>query len=245
MHNTPNGIDKYLNVVDKDGWTGNVSYDSSELAKPYKWKKPRRIFVCSMGDLFHKNVRNIHVDFVVNAAAENPQHTFIILTKRAKNMQCYFNGTGLIPDNVWLGFSASTQTEFESGMKEMANINHYPKFVSLEPLIQRVYIDDYVEDIDWVIVGGETGPGARIIHSNWVSQIQVSCGMHGIPFFFKQWGVNLIYNEKNHGDIVIGWAGTKRELGDGTVHIKVANKNLTGRKLNGREYNEYPGGGER
>jgi len=275
MHcsNMPNGIDKYLSVVDKNGWTGNIGIDMDELKKPYKWKKPRRIFVSSMGDLFHENVQYRWINNLMYTIDATPRHTYILLTKRPQFMHNYFMGH-VLPKNVWLGISASTQKELETGLYYLAMFkNCRVRFISLEPLLESISIfnacrttacridfvsrglnaGEIVSDliyggkntINWVIVGGETGPGARPIHYEWVSQIQKYCSAYDIPFFFKQWGENVMY-ETSLPDfvnliffMVIGHGGKKYKIDKDTYHI-IAPKKLTGRTLNGREYNEYP-----
>jgi protein gp37 len=159
------------------------------IDQPLKWKKPRMIFVNSMSDLFHKNVPIEFVDQVFDSMEQSDWHTFQLLTKRSSLMKRYLNKryNGRVPpSHIWNGVSV------EDG-KRKSRIEHLRKsksairFLSIEPLIGPIGKVD-LTGIHWVIVGGESGPGHRPIHIDWVRDVREQCLAQGIPFFFKQWG---------------------------------------------------------
>ncbi len=178
-----------------------VTFHENRLDEPLKWKKPRRIFVCSMGDLFHEDVKESWIDQIMEVIDDCPQHTFLILTKRPENMwvklhgvteevPCRFLGSGDFPDNVWLGVTAENSEQAWKRIPLLAEF--YPakiKFVSVEPMLGPLTIHPkWADKIDWVICGGETGPGARPIDPFWASNLKLQCQAAQIPFFFKQIG---------------------------------------------------------
>lgn len=173
------GVSKY-----KDGFTIAVHEDS--LNEPKKWRKPRTIFVCSMSDLFHKDVPFVFVDKVMNVIEETPQHRYQLLTKRADRMEAYFQ-TREVPQNVWIGVTVEAQSS-KSRIDNLRSIQNAPiKFLSCEPLLEDLGELD-LNGIDWIIVGGESGNQARPMKEEWVLNIQHQCKAAGKAFFFKQWG---------------------------------------------------------
>ncbi|MER9710226.1 phage Gp37/Gp68 family protein [Mesorhizobium sp. M0174] len=250
-------------VNGKTVWTGKLAMAPDHiLTEPLTWRTPRRIFVNSMGDLFHEDVPDEWIDKVFAIMALAPQHTFQVLTKRAKRMREYLAASraspvaleameitlfdhfanpasevgkgciiaGDIPHlkvwplpNVWLGVSAERQQEADERIPELLATPAAIRFVSAEPLLgpidftrmrpapeRQIYgfpnldalrgawfvdghrPDDEIPDtavrIDWIIVGGESGPGARPMHPAWARSIRDQCQAAGVPFFFKQWG---------------------------------------------------------
>lgn len=159
------------------------------LEQPMHWKKPRMIFVNSMGDLFHKNIPKEFLNSVFDVMEKADWHIYQVLTKRTSLMRYYINaryGNSKTPNHIWLG----TSIEDHRGT---ARIQHLQKtqapirFLSIEPLLGPVGKIS-LEGISWVIVGGESGPCARTMKQDWVLDIKDICQRHGVNFFFKQWG---------------------------------------------------------
>jgi protein gp37 len=166
-------------------WTNVVRTVPEMLDVPRRWRKPRVIFVNSMSDLFHPDVPVEFIRDVFNVMRECPQHTFQVLTKRSKRLVSL--GDQLTwPDNVWMGVSIEDDTVAYRA-HDLARVPAAIRFVSAEPLIGPVINIPY-QSIHWMIVGGESGPGARPIDVEWVESILSSCKQHGTAFFFKQWG---------------------------------------------------------
>lgn len=176
---TAMGVGKYSNGF-------KVTIHEDALAEPKKWRKPRTIFVCSMSDLFHKDVPFEFVDKVMQVIRETPQHRYQLLTKRAERMEEYFR-TREVPKNVWLGVTVEVQTS-KQRIECLRNINNSPiKFLSCEPLLEDLGILD-LNGVDWIIVGGESGNQARPMKEEWVMNIKTQCEAADKAFFFKQWG---------------------------------------------------------
>lgn len=159
------------------------------LRQPFNWREPRRIFVNSMSDLFHKEVPNSFIDSVFDAMEAANWHTFQLLTKRSTLMVRYLRrryGKGFSPPHIWLGVSVEDA-------KHMARVRHLQaaqalvRFVSFEPLLGPVGNID-LGGIDWAIVGGESGPRARPMAEEWAVEILNQCRIARVAFFFKQWG---------------------------------------------------------
>ncbi len=168
------------------------------LEKPLKWKKPRMVFVNSMGDMFHEDVPLDYIQKVFETMARADQHVFQVLTKRSSRMQEVSKDLPW-PKNIWLGVT------IESGKYNYRadNLRKTPastKFLSIEPMIGPVDGLD-LEGIDWVITGGESGFQARAIKECWVLAIRDNCIANKIPFFFKQWGGK---NKKKAGRLLQG-----------------------------------------
>jgi protein gp37 len=183
----------------------DVMVHPERLDQPMKWRKPRTIFVNSMSDLFQEEVPSSFIRSVFEVMASCPQHSFQVLTKRAARL-AKLSRQLTWPENVWMGVSV----EDERNVGRIEYLRRVParvRFLSLEPLIGPL---DHLnlDGIGWVIVGGESGPGARAMNPDWVESIYRQCRAAGVPFFFKQWG-------------------GKR-------------KDVTGRELHGRTYDEMP-----
>jgi protein gp37 len=155
------------------------------LEKPLEWKKPQVIFVNSMSDLFHENVPIEFINKVVDVMRQAHWHTFQILTKRAERLEEISRQVAW-PDNVWLGVSVEN-CDYTYRIEYLRHINAKIKFLSLEPLLGPLH-NLKLDGIQWVIVGGESGPGARPIDPAWVVDIRDQCISAKVPFFFKQWG---------------------------------------------------------
>lgn len=160
------------------------------LNEPKKVKEPSMFFVCSMSDLFHKDVPYEFIDKVLQVIKDCPQHTFQLLTKRTERMYEYFyfnNDRVNIPQNVWIGTTVENQLAVRR-IPWLAEIKSAPvRFLSCEPLLSDLKDLDLF-NIDWVIVGGESGNQARPMQKEWVLNIKRQCDEQGVPFFFKQWG---------------------------------------------------------
>ncbi len=157
--------------------------DALEL--PLRWKKPQTIFVNSMSDMFHCNVPSEFILKAFDVMRRAPWHRFQVLTKRAERLE---ELSGLLPwpDNIWMGVSVESE-EYLFRIVHLRRTSAAIKFLSLEPLLGP--LDNLCLDgIDWVIVGGESGPGARPMKSEWVQAVRNQCLGSGVPFFFKQWG---------------------------------------------------------
>lgn len=172
------GIEQY-----RDGFALRLA--PQVLSQPYTWKRPRTVFVNSMSDLFHEKVPTPYIQQVFEVMNETPRHVYQILTKRSERLSQI--ATSLVwTANIWMGVSV----EEEKVNSRIINLTSTParvKFVSCEPLIAPVgHLP--LTGIDWLIVGGESGPGARMLHKSWVDDIYLQCRRRGIRFFFKQWG---------------------------------------------------------
>ena len=213
----------------KDGkWTGEVRLNPEELEKPLHWRKPRRIFVADMSDLFHRDV-DIHVrNRVYDVVEACPQHTFMFLTKRPECIASFWMGK---VDNVWLGVTAENQQRADERIPILLEIPAAVHFVSIEPMLGPVVLpEDFLAlgQRAWVICGGESGPGARVMYSSWVRALRGQCVDAGVPFWFKQWGA---------------WSGFDTPRPGHTGRYRVW-RSGSGRALDGREWNQLPGDAE-
>ena len=168
-------------------WTGKVILNERMLDAPRTWQKPRMIFVNSMSDLFQEKVPVEFIRRVWNVMADAHWHIFQILTKRPENMARILRDEGFpILENAWLG----TSVENGDYVERIDHLRQTPanvRFISFEPLIGSV-AGANLSEIDWAIVGGESGPGARPMDVGWVNEIKSACDEAGTAFFFKQWG---------------------------------------------------------
>lgn len=163
----------------------NVTTHEDMLCKPRQWAAPTIIFVCSMADLFHKDVPFEFIDKVMDVIRSTPWHTYQILTKRAERMAEYF-ATRAIPANVWLGVTVEAPS-VKYRIDCLRNLPASIRFLSCEPLVEDLGELD-LTNIDWVIVGGEHAINARPMKKPWVLSIKEQAEKQGALFFFKQWG---------------------------------------------------------
>ena len=161
-----------------------------KLAEPLRWPKPRMVFVNSMSDLFHKDVTDEYIEAVVRVMQMANWHTFQLLTKRSERLgqllSTKFRAAAAEP-HIWWGVSVEDQ---KYGVPRIGHLRSSPakkRFLSIEPLLEDIGPIN-LDGIDWVIVGGESGPGARPMDPAWVRSIRKQCRASGVPFFFKQWG---------------------------------------------------------
>jgi len=159
------------------------------LTQPLHWQQPRRIFVNSMSDLFHREIPREYINSVFDTMEAASWHTFQVLTKRSSLMVRYFRGrygNGLAPPHIWLGVSVEDAKNVVR-LKHLRTAQATVRFVSFEPLLESVGKID-LKGIDWAIVGGESGPQARQMAEEWAVEIRDRCRDAGVAFFFKQWG---------------------------------------------------------
>ena len=247
-----------------------VTLHPDKLEQPLRWKKPRKIFVCSMGDLFHPDVSGDFLYEIWGIMAQCPQHIFMVLTKRPEIMRLWYDDIFIrlnplyrknpLP-NIWLGVTAENQARADERIPILLRVPAAVRFVSVEPMLGPIELEHYFPEydylptckyfriaygldsnkpvivrsgIDWVICGGETGPGARPMHPDWVRSLRDQCVTAGVPFFFKSWG-DWYPDGKGlyHAPSAI--------FGDTVVHK--LGKKAAGRLLDGREWSQYPGAG--
>ena len=172
------GLEKYINGF-------QLTLHSDTLQEPLQWKKPHNIFVCSMSDIFHKDVPFEFVEQIMQIIEQTPQHSYQILTKRAERMSEYFAAHS-IPSNVWLGVTVET-ANVKQRIDYLRNIPAIVRFLSCEPLLEDLG-ELNLQNINWVIVGGESGNQARPMREEWVLNIKKQVEKAQVAFFFKQWG---------------------------------------------------------
>jgi protein gp37 len=208
------GMPKYLGTTRKSGkrhvWTGRINTDPQSFDAPLRWRRPLRIFVNSMSDLFQEGVSDENVAALWRTMREAHWHTFQVLTKRPDRMlEILREPTFPKLRNVWLGTSVEN-SEYLDRIDVLRGVPAQVRFVSFEPLLGPV-TPVKLRGIHWVIAGGESGPRARPMSREWVEALKTTCQRQHVAFFFKQWG------------------GRR--------------KNLAGRMLNGRTWDEYPARG--
>ncbi len=175
-----------------------VTLHPHALDIPLRWRRPRIIFVNSMSDLFHKDVPLDFILHVFDVMSRAPRHQFQVLTKRSERL-LELSPRLTWPENVLMGVTVEN-SDYTFRSDHLRQTSAALKFISLEPLLGPVPDIDF-EGIDWVIVGGESGPRARPIHQDWVIDIRDQCSDAKIPFFFKQWSGT---NKKKSGRILQG-----------------------------------------
>lgn len=251
-----------------------VMVHPERLSEPLRWKKPRRVFVCSMGDLFHPDVPFEFIDKVFSIMFCVPKHSFLVLTKRPDRMREYITTRprdsmkperALIQDeigfqnysvpwplpNVWLGVTCENQEQADKRIPVLLQIPAAVRFVSVEPMLGAVEMLPYLlttgtfepweeqRGLDWVICGGETGPGARPIHPGWIRSLRDQCQAAGVSFFFKQHGEWMWWHQDGIPYVADGLKA-RHEWPDKSHSFRVGKK-AAGRLLDGREWNEIPG----
>jgi protein gp37 len=181
-----------------------------KLFEPLKWKRPKKIFVNSMSDLFHPDVPDEFIVSVAEVMIQGDWHNYQVLTKRAERLEKLLNSKlkfATVSSHIWWGVSVEDRKHGIPRIEHLRNTPAAIKFLSIEPLLQDLGLVN-LKAIDWVIVGGESGRGARPMEQVWVQQLLRQCTKQKVTFFFKQWG------------------GT--------------NKKAAGRILNGRTYDDLP-----
>ncbi|MGA7711796.1 MAG: phage Gp37/Gp68 family protein [Rhizomicrobium sp.] len=168
-------------------WTGRLHLNEAALNVPLRWRAPRKIFVNSMSDLFQDDVPVDFVRRVWDIMERTPHHIYQILTKRPQNMLGILDSSefSVLP-NVWLGTSVESK-RYAGRIALLRRVRAHIRFVSFEPLVASVGRPD-LSGIHWAIVGGESGPRARVMNKKWVEEIRSQCRAQNVAFFFKQWG---------------------------------------------------------
>ena len=221
-----------------------VTFHPDKIDAPLNWKKPRRIFVVSMGDIFHKDVQDEWLDQIFNTIVRCKPlgHKFMLLTKRPENILSNPNTMRLLQEvlhlkNVWVGVTAENQETLENRVPLLLKVPAVIRFVSIEPMLDEIILlkeylntgkantgetvatnEDRKGKVDWVICGGESGNSARPMRPFWVRSLRDQCIAAQVPFFFKQWGT-------------FAWQGDKP--------VKVGKKK-SGRILDGRTWEQFP-----
>ena len=286
----------------------DVTLRPERLDQPLRWKRPRKVFVSSMSDLFHKDVPDDYIARVFAVMALAPQHTFQVLTKRPGRMRSLLSSEqfesavflategrfeGCFPwplPNVWLGTSVENQKWADVRIPLLLDTPAAIRFLSCEPLLGPIDLnhwightpeclgsDDppwctcpwegrtrepyfYKDKIHWVIVGGESGPGARPMHPDWARSLRDQCQATGVPFHFKQWGEWGIQGDSTRQCFIWPDGSTQDARGlysspitgallpteiptrPGWIHMVRCGKRTAGRELDGQTWDEYPGG---
>lgn len=190
-----------------------LTLQPDRIGHPLKRKKPTVYFVNSMSDLFHEDIPDEYLDRVFSMIEQTPHHTYQILTKRADRLNDYFR-CRVCPDNVWLGVSVEDRKYGLPRIAYLRQVDAKVRFLSVEPLLEDLGRID-LTDIHWIIVGGESGPKARLMEAAWVENVKQQADEAGVAFLFKQWGT---------------WGA------DGVKRNKAAN----GREYQGQVWDGYP-----
>lgn len=204
------------------------------LEEPLHWRKPRMIFVNSMSDLFHPDVPFDFIYKIITIINDCPQHIFQALTKRPDRMMEYFSIGNInykYPvKNLWLGVSVEDQKTADERIPLLVETPAAVRWISAEPLLSEIDIEEYLfaKELDWVVVGGESGPKARPMHPDWVRSIRNQCQAASVPFFFKQWGTYLPQEMRLAG------------LNKRVIQLEKIGKKKAGNLLDGKQYLEYP-----
>lgn len=201
-------MSKRLQLMGAPGYENGfeLSVLPERLKQPLRRRKPTMYFVNSMSDLFQDEIPNAFIDQVMDIISATPQHTYQILTKRSTNMRQYFS-TRNVPDNAWLGVSVEDKKYGKPRIPDLLAIKAKTRFLSIEPLLEDLG-EIRLNGIHWVIVGGESGVGARPMKEEWAIQIRNQCVSANVDFFFKQWGAwgadGKQRNKKANGRILDG-----------------------------------------
>ena len=248
-------------------WNGTVRFNDQWLLQPLRWSKPRMIFVCAHGDPFHRDVLDEWIlrTFAVMIAA--PQHIYQVLTKRSDRMRKFMQWLceteqgsdalidaveGIAPEtdldfdlpakHIWLGVSAENQTYWDGRVDDLRQTPAAVRWVSVEPMLGPVYDKFELDDIDWIVLGGENGP--RPMHPGWARMLRDQCAVSNVPFMFKQWGswaplenVDGYWPAYEDKACRINLVGV-RDIGGWPMQM--VGKGKAGRLLDGREHNGYP-----
>lgn len=215
-----------------------------------KMKKPRKIFVGSMTDLFADFVEDTWIYEILDTMIVCPHITFQILTKRAERMRtlikeyCIWTNIVQLPPNIWCGVSAENQEYADKRIPHLLDTKCSVRFLSCEPLLGPLQLQSYLyqHEIHQVIVGGESGFEARHTHPGWLKFIQMQCKASCVPFFFKQWGNWIAQSQLQLMNLPEGehtFKSKKQLIADGEVFFNVG-KGIAGAQLDGVEYKEFP-----
>ncbi len=196
-----------------------LTLHEDRLSQPLGRKKPTVYFVCSMADLFHEDVPDAFIDRVLTTIRQTPRHTYQILTKRAERLPSFL-ASRPVPNNVWLGVTVEDRRH---GLPRIAHLRQIParvRFLSVEPLLEDLGPLD-LGGIDWVIVGGESGPDARPMRPEWALAVRDQCEAAGAAFLFKQWGTGgadgVHRDKKANGRLLAGRSWDERPESSGAL----------------------------
>lgn len=262
---------KGLAAIENPGearWTRELHFLPERLEEPLHWRKPRRIFVCDMGDLFHESVEDEWIERVMTVFLNCPQHTFQVLTKRADRMHRWFAKEWKVAGewekpmpNVWLGVSVENQHFADERIPLLLSTPAAVRWISAEPLLGPVDLDSeklaglhalgcgekshahvlpMCTGLDWVVCGGESGSGARPMHPDCARSLRDQCQAAGVPFFFKQWGAWRAAVDAYEGITIAGHNKGCCTTGGSPLVLWNLGKHRAGRLLDGREWNEFP-----
>ncbi|NBB37676.1 DUF5131 family protein [Sphingobium yanoikuyae] len=252
-------------------WNGQVRLYKTLLDQPRRWTRPRMIFVCAHGDLGHPGVDDRMLDAVFAAMLEAPQHVYQILTKRPERFAAYFADlprrqsdmechAGMdwfkdIPANWWFGISAEDQTRYDQRWPVLAQLPAQVRWISAEPLLGHIDILAHATQPNWVVAGGESGPGARPMHPDWARSLRDQCAAVGVAFLFKQWGSWVSIYDRDHDDPdwqscprpgdwnrkrYLNFAGGQGFHGDKLNMMRNVGKKAAGRLLDGVQHDGMP-----
>ena len=244
-------------------WTGKINLDENALQEPMRRRKPTMYFVDSMSDLFHENVPAPFILDVFTAMANTPQHTYQVLTKRPKRMSELMPSIleeldNLRIDHIWLGVSVENQTTADERIPLLLKTPAAVRFLSCEPLLSDIDLNLYLwrgnaqslvpdDRLNWIICGGESGPGARPMNPCWARNLRDQATAAGVPFFFKQFGEWFPRDQWEYNPELVLPDDCDSYTESATTHVFPDNnpvhrvgKHAAGRLLDGREWNEYP-----
>jgi protein gp37 len=208
---------------------------------PHRWAKPRTIFVNSMSDLFHPEVPFSFIEDVFQVMVDTPRHTYQVLTKRAQRLSKIAVRLPW-PENVWMGVSIESD-RYTFRADHLRKIPAAVRFISAEPLLGPLPSLD-LTGINWVIAGGESGPGARPMHPTWAKDLRDRCVADDVAFFFKQWGAWK--PERSVSAVPVSIDGELLDLmprarvAGAPVRMRRVGKSAAGRTIDGRTWNEMP-----
>jgi protein gp37 len=254
-HDHPTGAYHGLTKLTRGGpvWTGEIRLVPELLDQPLKWQRPRRIFVNSMSDLFHEDVPGDFIDQVLDVIKRcqhlGKGHTFQVLTKRAWRMQRFmqhYRPTG----NLWLGVSVEDQAAADERIPLLLQTPAAVRWISAEPLLGPIDLQVAKHgcgNLDWLVAGGESGPGARPMHPAWPRSLREQCAIARVPFFFKQWGAwapCVDFPRHAAGDELKQAVPSRTGPPNGAERdfewmVRLP-KHIAGRELDGRTHDEYP-----
>lgn len=224
-------------------WTGEVRPAPLQtITQPIRWKKPRRIFVNSMSDLFHEAVNDTVLEAIFAIMETCHWHIFQILTKRPERMQAFIQrrvdlDRYAVAPNVWLGVSIEDQRSAEARLRPLIQTPAAIRWLSAEPLLGPITLPH--TGIDWVVVGGESGPNARPMHPNWPRGLRDQCLKAGTPFTFKQWGEHISIDQPS-APAEVRAKQLSSPWGRLSPMVARIGKKAAGRLLDGQLWDEQP-----
>ena len=165
----------------------DLRFVPEKLAEPLRWKQSKMVFVNSMSDLFHRDVPDDYIQSVVRVMLTANWHTYQVLTKRSERLRDLLQTTLVSEPHIWWGVSVEDRQHGLPRIEHLRAASAQVRFLSVEPLLEDLG-EINLDGIHWVILGGESGHGARPLHKQWVLSVRDQCNQAGVPFFFKQWG---------------------------------------------------------